>query len=173
MATSVAGATQRASLTAVTWVDRALAVGAVIILGMAAVGFLRGSDDWDRLPLSLFAHLATIGVALALTPVMLLRRRGDRLHRRLGYVWAAAMLVTALVSFNLRFINDGSFSPIHILSLFTAIQVPLLVWRARQHQVAQHRQAVRLMVLGALLIAGGFTFPFNRMLGGWLFAPMG
>lgn len=173
MTASVAGAAPRASGTEVTWIDRALAVGAVVILIMATVGFLRGSNDWGRLPLSLFAHLATIGVALALTPVMLLRRRGDRLHRGLGYVWAAAMLVTALVSFDLRFINDGGFSPIHILSVFTAIQVPLLVWRARRHQVAQHRQAVRLMVLGALLIAGGFTFPFNRMLGGWLFAPIG
>ena len=29
---------------------------------------------------------------------------------------------------------------------------------------------VRGLVIGALLIAGFFTFPFNRLLGSWLFS---
>jgi uncharacterized membrane protein len=36
--------------------------------------------------------------------------------------------------------------------------------------VKRHRRSVRAMVTGALLIAGFFTFPFNRLLGHWLFS---
>ena len=49
------------------------------------------------------------------------------------------------------------------------IQVPIIVWNARAHNVRRHRTDVRAMVTGALLIAGFFTFPFNRLLGQWLF----
>lgn len=117
-----------------------------------------------------WAHLSTIVVALVLTPVMLLRRRGDRFHRQLGWVWVGAMLSTALISLGIRNANDGGFSFIHILSVWTCIQVPLIVLNARRHRVAAHRSAVRGMVTGALLIAGFFTFPFNRLLGQWLFS---
>ena len=68
-----------------------------------------------------------------------------------------------------RTINPGGFSLIHILSIWTLIQVPLIVIRARQHNIARHRAAVHGMVVGALLIAGFFTFPFDRMLGEMLF----
>jgi uncharacterized membrane protein len=100
---------------------------------------------------------------------MLLRRRGDRLHRRIGWVWAAAMAITAASTFGIRGLNQGSFSLIHILSAWTLIQVPLIVWAARTHNIARHRRAVRAMVTGALIIAGVFTFPFDRLLGHWLF----
>ena len=92
------------------------------------------------------------------------------MHRRLGTVWIAAMVLTALVSLTIRDGNRGNFSVIHILSVWTLIQIPLIVWRARTHNIPKHRSAVRGMVTGALLIAGFFTFPFDRMLGHWLFA---
>ena len=79
------------------------------------------------------------------------------------------MLLTAIDSLFVRGINRGSLSLIHIFSFWTILQVPLIVWSARAHRVAQHRAAVRGMVLGALVIAGIFTFPFNRLMGHWLF----
>ncbi len=69
----------------------------------------------------------------------------------------------------MRYTNNGSFSFIHIISVLTVIQVPRIVVRARQHDIVMHRRAVRGMVVGALLIAGFFTFPFDRLLGHWLF----
>ncbi len=98
----------------------------------------------ERRPGNLWGHIATILPALALTPLMLLRRRGDRLHRRLGWVWAAAMAVTALMTFWIREINNGEFSPIHILSAFTLLMVPWIVVAARRHQHARHRATVML-----------------------------
>jgi uncharacterized membrane protein len=150
--------------------ERILAVGAALLLA-AVVGALgKGQADWPRVPALVWAHLLTIVVAVALTPVMLLRRRGDRRHRALGWVWVTAMLLTAASSFFIRDINDGGFSFIHILSAWTLFQVPLIVWSARTHNVRQHRSSVRGMVTGALLVAGFFTFPFDRMLGHWLFS---
>ena len=133
------------------------------------IALFRGQAEWYRLSPFLWGHLATIATALVLTPVMLLRRRGDPLHRQLGWVWVAAMFGTAFVSLFIRDINRGGFSFIHILSIWTLIQVPRIVWTARTHQVAKHRSSVRGMVLGALLIAGFFTFPFDRLMGHWLF----
>jgi uncharacterized membrane protein len=149
--------------------ERMLAVASLLLLIAMLTALFRGQDEWYRLSPFLWGHLATIATALALTPVMLLRRRGDRLHRRLGYVWIAAMFGTAFVSLFIRDINRGGFSFIHILSVWTLIQVPLIYWTARTHQIAKHRSAVRGMVFGALLIAGFFTFPFDRLMGHWLF----
>lgn len=150
--------------------ETALAIGAVVILLAACTAIIRGRSEWGQIPLSVWAHLATIGIALALTPIMLLRKRGDKLHRILGWIWLSAMFLTALISFDMRLTNKGSFSIIHILSIWTIIQVPLILWHAKNHRIAKHRSAVRGMVLGALLIAGFFTFPFGRLMGNWLFS---
>ncbi len=149
--------------------DCALALGAMVLLACVVIAVIKGQADWSKVPPVIWAHLGTIVLAVGLTPVMLLRRRGDRRHRLLGYVWVAAMAATAAASLFVRVINPGHFSVIHLLSVWTLIQVPLIVLRARQHDWRRHRGAVRGMVLGALLIAGFFTFPFNRMLGQWLF----
>lgn len=138
------------------------------LLAAVVIALARGTAEWNRVPALAWAHLLTIIVALALTPVILLRRRGDRRHRRLGTVWVAAMIATAAISLFVHVSGSGRFSPIHILSVWTLIQVPIIWWSARTHNVARHRGSVRGMVIGALLIAGFFTFPFNRPLGHWL-----
>ena len=120
---------------------------------------LRGQDQWAQISWSVWAHMALISLALLLTPVMLWRSRG---------VWSVAMLFTALISFDIRQIEAGGFSYIHLLSVATLVLVPLLIWQARRHNVSGHRSAVRGLITGALLVAGFFTFPFNRLLGGWL-----
>lgn len=150
--------------------ERLLAAAATMLLMVVLVALAKGHAQWERVPAAVWVHLATILIALGLTPVMLLRRRGDPLHRTLGTIWVAAMIATALVSLTIHIINPGGFSVIHLLSVWTLIQVPRIWWTARNHRVAAHRSAVRGMVLGALLIAGFFTFPFGRLLGSWLFA---
>ena len=149
--------------------DKFLAAASLVLLAFVIAALVRGFPEWNEVPGVVWGHILTILVALVLTPLMLLRRRGDRLHRRLGWVWASAMALTALLTFGIRGINDGGFSPIHILSAFTMMMVPLIIVSARRHQHARHRATVRGMVAGALLIAGFFTFPLNRLIGHWLF----
>lgn len=149
--------------------ERLLAVGAVAMLAFVLLAIGRGVAEWGRVPPFVWLHLATIVLALALTPVLLLQRRGTRRHRRLGYVWVAAMTATALFSFGIRGIAHGALGPIHILSAIALTQAPMLAWHAHRHRVPAHRYTVVSLVAGALLIAGLFTFPFGRMLGRWLF----
>ena len=171
MATTVAAAPPSAKLSLrPDLFDRILSAAALVLLAFVLTALWRGRAEWGEVPGFVWGHVATIVLATALTPVMLLRRRGDRLHRRLGWVWASSMALTAILTFWIRGINQGSLSLIHILSAWTLVQVPLIVWSARAHNHRRHRNSVRGMVTGALIIAGIFTFPFDRMLGSWLFA---
>ncbi|CAN5649955.1 hypothetical protein BH10PSE14_BH10PSE14_01350 [soil metagenome] len=150
--------------------EKFLSVLAIILLLTVLAALLRGQPFWGSVPVLVWAHLATILPALALTPVMLLRPRGDKLHRLLGKLWVAAMFLTAVISFGVRLSRHGGLSFIHIISAYVIVAAPLIWWTARDHQVARHRRAVRGMVTGALLVAGFFTLPFGRLLGRWLFA---
>ncbi len=149
--------------------ERVLAIGSMVLFAAVVIALAKGRHEWALVPWVVWPHLVTIMVAVALTPVLLLRRRGDKRHRVLGTIWVAAMLLTALLSFNVRISQNGGLSFIHILSVWVLIQAPIIWWSARTHNIAKHRGAVRGMVTGALLIAGFFTFPFNRLLGHWLF----
>ena len=171
MATTVADAGTRSPRISLApdLFDRLLAAASLVLLAAVLTALARGRAEWAEVPPFVWAHIGTIAVAVALTPVMLLRRRGDRLHRRLGWIWATAMALTAALSFGIRGLNGGSLSLIHVLSAWTLVQVPLIVWTARTHNHRHHRNSVRGMVAGALLIAGIFTFPFDRLLGHWLF----
>lgn len=150
-------------------IDRFLAVAAVLLLAAVLLAIFRGYAEWGRVPPVIWLHIGTVLAGVGLTPVMLLRRRGDPTHRALGWVWSAALFLTALVSMFIRVTYPGHFSIIHVLSVFTMVQVPIIVGSARAHNVARHRRAVRGMVIGALLIAGFFTFTSGRLLEHWLF----
>ena len=149
--------------------EKFLAVAATALLITVLTALVRGHAHWDRVPWPVWAHLATILTALALTPVQLLRPRGDQGHRMLGRVWVIAMLLAALFSLLVHSINPGGFSFIHILSAYVIVSAPIIWWSARTHRIALHRGNVRGMITGALIIAGFFTLPFGRLLGSWLF----
>ena len=169
MVSVIGGAPRRATIARPERIDRLLSIGAGILFVAATAAIVRGHDQWRMVPPLIWGHLATILVATALTPVMLLRARGDRRHRTIGKAWIAAMLATAITSLFIHVSGPGRFGIIHLLSFWTLVQVPLIWWTARVHHVARHRRAVHGMVTGALLIAGFFTFPFHRLLGSWLF----
>lgn len=146
------------------------------ILAFAAlVAVSKGQGQWDKVPPLVWLHLFTVVIATVLTPIQLLRPKGSANHRVLGYIWAGSMFLTAATSLTFKSgkpgsmgVFSGDFSFIHILSVIVLIQVPRLIIAARKHDRAAHESGVRGIVIGALLIAGFFTFAFNRMLGEWL-----
>lgn len=161
--------TTRANPLAPDMFERILAVGAIVLLGFVIAALAKGYPEWPRVPAVVWPHLITIMIALALTPVMLLRRRGDRPHRLLGTIWLVSMIATAALSFRIRELGHGGFSLIHLLSAFTLFAAFQAWWGARTHNIRVHRRAIRGLVTGSLLVAGFFTFPFDRLLGHWLF----
>jgi uncharacterized membrane protein len=111
-------------------------------------------DAAPQIPLHAFAAMA----AFALGVVQLAAPKGTLPHRALGWIWVALMMGVALSSFWIHQIRlAGPWSPIHLLSIFVLMVVPLGVWRAHRHQVADHRRIMILIFSGALVIAGLFT----------------
>jgi uncharacterized membrane protein len=145
-------------------------VGSSIVFLLAAAGLLNALVANAPLPSDLrgaavAAHLSSVMLALPLGISQLVLPKGTLRHRTVGYVWVALMIFTALVSFSVHVINPGGFSPIHLFSILTLVVAPLIVYRARRHDVANHQRAVLGLMIGGLAIAGLFTFLPERALG--------
>ena len=118
------------------------------------------------------AHAFAALAAFALGAVQLTAPKGTIPHRLFGWLWAGLMLIVVLSSFLIHEIRLwGPWSPIHLLSAFTLIILPLAVWRARRHDVRRHQRAMLGLFAGALVIAGIFTFMPGRIMHAVLFGP--
>ena len=103
--------------------------------------------------------------ALVLGIVQLAAPKGTLPHRTVGWVWVTLMTVIAVSSFWIHTIRlVGPFSPIHLISIFTLVMLPIAVLHAHRHHVAQHRGFMIGIFLGALVIAGLFTFVPGRIM---------
>src|SRR6266700_2897067 len=110
-------------------------------------------------------HAFAAMTAFALGVVQLSAPKGTLPHRTIGWVWVTLMLTVSVSSF---WIHDlkmwGIWSPIHLLSIFTLVTLPLAVWAARRHAVDRHRRAMTSIFVGALVIAGVFTLVPGRVM---------
>ena len=125
-------------------------------------------DAVPPIPVHAFAAMA----AFALGVVQLAAPKGTLPHRTLGWIWVLLMVAVAISSFWIHTIRlVGPFSPIHLLSIFTLIMLPLAVWRAHTHRVADHKRIMILTFTGALVIAGAFTLMPGRIMHAVVFGP--
>ncbi|WBV44459.1 DUF2306 domain-containing protein [Pseudoroseomonas cervicalis] len=116
-------------------------------------------------PLVVQAHVAAALAALLLGLAQFARRKGSGGHRTMGYAWAGAMLATAITSFWITGVGSaGHFSWIHLLSLLVLLSVPRAVFAARRHRIAEHRQAMGMLFVLALVVTGGFTLLPGRLM---------
>jgi uncharacterized membrane protein len=123
-------------------------------------------DALPPIPLHAIAAMS----AFVLGVVQLAAPKGTLPHRTLGWIWVLLMAVVAVSSFWIHQIKLlGPWSPIHLLSIFTLLMLPLGVWRARQHSVNAHRWTMIGIFTGALVIAGLFTFVPGRIMHAVLF----
>jgi len=125
------------------------------------------APDWallaDQAPV-LQVHIAAATLALVIGVVLLAGVKGNTLHRTLGWTWAIAMATVAISSILIRDINHGAFSWIHLLTGWTIIILPMALHAARTHNIAAHRGRMTGLFVGALLIAGMFTFFPGRLM---------
>src|SRR5262249_53531709 len=120
------------------------------------------------IPLHAFAAMA----AFALGLVQFAAPKGTLPHRTVGRIWVGLMLMVAVSSFWIHGIRMvGPFGPIHLLSIFTLLIVPLGIWRAHTHRVAAHRNIMIFTFAGALVIAGLFTLLPGRIMHQVVFGP--
>jgi uncharacterized membrane protein len=90
--------------------------------------------------------------------------KGTLPHRVMGYIWVTCMAVIALSSFGIQSLHPGSFSFVHVISLFTLIVLPFAVLHARRGRVRRHAIAMISLFVGALVIAGAFTLVPGRIM---------
>lgn len=103
--------------------------------------------------------------AFALGAVQLAAPKGTLPHRTLGWIWALLMFTVAVTSFWIHEIRLlGPWSPIHILSIVSLISLPLGLWYAHRHNVGGHKKTMISLYVGALIIAGIFTFMPGRIM---------
>lgn len=144
-----------------------VAVGGLILLAVAqalAQGRTLLPSDHD---VWLTIHLASVIPAIPLGAYVLLRRKGDRIHRMLGRLWGGSMMAGALSSFGLHGLTGG-LSWIHILSVVVVVMIPRGIVQAMRDNFKAHRRTMTLTYLG-LVGAGLLTFAPGRLLGSWLF----
>jgi uncharacterized membrane protein len=110
-------------------------------------------------------HAFAAMTAFALGVVQLAAPKGTLPHRTIGWIWVVLMTVVSLSSFWIHQLRLwGPWSPIHLISIFTLVTLPLAVWAAHRHAVERHRRAMTGLFFGALVIAGIFTLVPGRIM---------
>jgi len=151
---------------------RIVLVGGGLLIALAVIVLLGGRAHLHAPNLALFARQPTVvlvHVTAALTALvigigLMWGPKGTTLHRGFGWAWVIAMMTTALSSFFIHQINPHGFSPIHALSAYVSIGVPMGVAFARRHDIKAHRRMMTGNFLFGLIVAGAFTFVPGRLM---------
>ncbi len=116
----------------------------------------------------MYLHLATVVPCFLLGTILLLIRKGTRIHTALGKVYMVLMMITAFITLFMparvgsQFL--GHFGWIHSFSFLTLYTVPTAYRAIRMGDVKSHQRKMILLYFGAIVIAGGFTFAPGRFL---------
>lgn len=160
-----------------------LMVGATILVTLVLMalsslsgGFVSGSDPAvaksPPLSLPVMIHLSTVIPAIPLGAYVLWRKKGDKLHKHMGRIWAMLMVTTSIASFWIGRPGEGlggtGLSFIHIFSVVTLFSIPYGIWQIRRGNVKAHYQAMQGPYIG-LLVAGLFAFIPGRIMGSLVF----
>ncbi len=120
-------------------------------------------------PLAVRIHVATVVPAFVIgTWLIFFSRKGQKIHRSLGYVYLTLMTITALTTlFIHRLMPDSPFfglSPVHLLIPVTLFAVVAALRGAWSHNIADHKRAMLILYVSGLLLAGGLTFLPGRIM---------
>ena len=125
-------------------------------------------------------HIAAALGAVVTGPVALGARKGrqqrPKLHRAFGYAWVTLMLATAVSALFIRDFsmpNLGGYTPIHLLVPFTLLGIVGAFRALARGNIAQHRQRMQMLYIGACAVAGAFTLLPQRYLGHLVWSSLG
>ena len=123
-------------------------------------------------PLLIQIHAFAALGAFTLGIFQLAAPKGTVRHRITGWLWVGLMTMIVVTSFAIHELRTlGPWSAIHLLSIFTAVMLPVGVVHARRHRVRQHRATMIWLFVGALIGAGIFTLFPGRIMHDVVFGP--
>lgn len=118
-------------------------------------------------PMVVQLHAFAAMAALVLGIVQIAAPKGTLPHKALGWVWVVLLLLISASSFWIHGHNFRlwrTWSPIHLLSIFTPVMLVVGVVSARRHNVVSHKITMVSIFIGALVIAGAFTLVPGRIM---------
>jgi uncharacterized membrane protein len=122
-------------------------------------------DPILQAPIAVKVHLATVLPAFTIgTWQIFASAKGSRPHRAWGFIYMGLMTVTAIASYFIRSVGDGSLSWIHLFIPLTFFGVISALWAAHRGNIPGHRNAMLGLYLGGLLLAGAFAFTPGRIM---------
>lgn len=116
----------------------------------------------------MFAHLITVLPCVLIGALLLLIKKGTKLHKNMGKLYMILMLITAFITLFMKaqvgpkFLNH--FGWIHLFSVLTFYSIPTAFFAARKGDIKTHKRKMILLYFGAIIIAGAFTFYPGRYL---------
>ena len=111
----------------------------------------------------IWVHLVTALLALGLGIANLGLTKGTSRHRSTGWLWIVTMLFVTLSSFGIRELNDGKFSWIHGLSVWTLFSLFAAVYSIRRSWIRVHAGFMVGTMVG-VLVAGAFALVPGRFI---------
>lgn len=121
----------------------------------------------------MYAHLATVIPCVVLGPIAFILRKNTKAHKIVGRLYCFLMVSTAMFALFLpahvgpRIFNH--FGWIHSFCLLTFYSVTTAILAIRKGQVKKHKRKLIHLYIGAILIAGSFTFYPGRFMHQLLF----
>ena len=116
----------------------------------------------------LIIHLATVLPCFLIGTILLIIKKGTKIHIYSGRIYMILMLITATVTLFMpaqvgpRFLDH--FGLLHSFSLLTIYSVPTAYLAIKAGNVKVHKRKMILLYFGAIILAGGFTFYPGRYL---------
>ena len=101
-------------------------------------------------------HVATVLPCVPLGLYLLIAPKGTAMHKQLGKLWVALMVVTALSTIFIR--PNMELTWIHLFVPITLRAAYLIVARARRGDIKGHRNEIVSLYLGALMIPAVWAF---------------
>lgn len=116
----------------------------------------------------MFTHLFTILPCVFIGGLLLIIKKGTKIHKQFGRVYMVLMLFTAIVTLFMPAKVGGAlfnhFGWIHLFSFLTIYTVPTAYLAIKKGNVKVHKRKMILLYFGAIIIAGAFTFSPGRYL---------
>ncbi|WP_397362928.1 DUF2306 domain-containing protein [Olleya sp. R77988] len=114
----------------------------------------------------MYIHLATILPAFILGTISFILKKGTQIHKIIGRIYMVLMLFTAIVTlFMPAYVGPQLFNHfgwIHLFSVLTIYTVPTAYIAIKKGNVKAHKGKMIGLYIGAILIAGAFTFMPGR-----------
>ena len=143
-------------------VTRALViVSGTVMTALCAIALTRAmfgfAPDLPHLRnIAVMLHVSTVIPCVPLGLYLLLAPKGTAMHKQLGKLWIALMVVTATSTI---FIHEGmALSWIHLFVPLTYRAAWLTVRKARRGDIKGHKAEIVSLFLTALMIPGIFAF---------------